>query len=275
MTRRRLVIAGIYVAAVAVGLFAAFPIIWMALTSIKPDDQILTATPVFWPSDPTLGRYLEVLQRGFTTYLTNSVIVAVGTTLLGVTLSAAAGYALARFDLPLRRYLLVVVLSVQMFPLVVLIIPLFIVMRNLGLLDSYLGLIIAYLAFTTPLAVWILRGFFVGIPPGLEEAAMVDGATRMGAILRVVLPLAGPGLAATGIFVFIAAWNEFMLALTFLSDDAMWTLPVALQGFIGRAQTDHGAIMAASVLFTAPVVVFFLLVHRRLTEGLVAGALKG
>lgn len=265
----------LYLAAIAVGLFSVFPLAWMVITSIKPTDQILTSVPVFWPTSPVVTRYVEVIERGFLTFLRNSLVVSVSTTLIGVAVAAFAGYTLARFDLPLKRYLLLLVLSVQMFPLVVLIIPFFSVMRSLGLLDSYIGLVITYLSFSTPLAVWILRGFFQGIPQDLEEAAMVDGATRMGAIMRVVMPLAGPGLAACGIFVFIAAWNEFIFALTFISDEDMRTLPVALQSFIGRGQTDFGAIMAMSTLFTAPVVIFFLLVHRRLTSGMVAGAVKG
>ena len=275
MTSRTLARVGVYVAALAVALFSAFPLLWMFLTSVKPNDEILTRTPVFVPSIFVPDRYIEVIERGFFTYLRNSLVISLTVTLIGVLVAALAGYTLARFDLPLKRYLLLLVLSVQMFPLVVLIIPLFTVMRSAGLLDSYVGLIITYLSFSTPLAVWILRGFFQGIPEDLEDAAMVDGATRMGAIVRIVLPLAGPGLAACAIFVFIAAWNEFLFALTFTSEESMRTLPVALQAFIGRGQTDFGAIMAFSVLFTAPVVIFFLFAHRRLTSGMVAGAVKG
>jgi ABC-type glycerol-3-phosphate transport system permease component len=273
--RRLAGLVGTYLGAIAVALFAGFPLYWMAVTSIKPRSEIVSREPVFWPSEPVWTRYGEVLERGFTTYLTNSLIVSVSVTVLGVAVAAFAGYVLARFDLPIKRYLLLVVLSTQMFPLVVLIIPLFTVMRSLDLLDSYIGLIVVYLSFTTPLAVWLLRGFFLGIPDDLEDAARVDGCTRFQAITRIVLPLAGPGLAATGIFVFIAAWNEFLFALTFVRDDAMRTLPVALQAFVGRAGADNGAIMAISVLFTLPVVIFFLFVHRRMTQGMVAGAVKG
>jgi ABC-type glycerol-3-phosphate transport system permease component len=163
---------------------------------------------------------------------------------------------------------------VQMFPLIALIIPLFVVMRTLNLLDTYAGLILAYLSFTIPLAVWMLRGFFRSIPPDLEDAAMVDGATRMGAMVRIVLPLAGPGIAAASIYSFISAWNEFLFALTFITEEQMRTLPVMLQSFVGRTQSDWGAIMAASVLFTLPVIAFFLFVHRRLTQGMVQGGLK-
>lgn len=274
-TQARVVTVLTYAAALVLGAFSVAPLVWMVLTSIKPRAEILTRDPVFWPSDPQWGRYVDVLERGFSGYLTNSLTVAAATTVLGVTVAALAGYSLARLQVGLKRYLLLVVLATQMFPMVVLIIPLFAVMRNLGLLDSLAGLVIAYLSFTTPLAVWILRGFFASIPDDLEDAALVDGCTRFGAIRRIVVPLAGPGIAASSIFVFIAAWNEFLFALTFVKQDSLRTLPVALQSLVGRAGADNGAIMATSVLFTLPVVVFFLLVHRRMTSGIVAGAVKG
>jgi ABC-type glycerol-3-phosphate transport system permease component len=273
--RRPAATIGIYVAAVVVGLFAIAPFLWMLLTSIKPEGEILSRTPTLWTAHPEFGRYSDVLHAGFARALRNSLIVATGTTVSGVAVAALAGYALARFDLPLRRYLLLMVMGVQMFPLVVLIIPLFVVMKALGLLDSWLGLVIAYLSFTTPLAVWLLRSFFETIPKELEEAAMSDGATRFGAMVRVIFPLAGPGLAATAIFSFIAAWNEFLFALTFVKKENLRTLPVALSAFVGRSQADWGLIMAASVLFTVPVVIFFLFVHKRLTTGMVAGSVTG
>lgn len=267
--------AGMYLIAVVLAGFSVFPLVWMAITSIKPRSDILTAEPVFWPSEPVWSRYADVIERGFGTALVNSLVVTLSTVAVGLLVAILAGYALARFDLPFKRYLLMVVLATQMFPLVVLIIPLFIVMRQLDLLGTYTGLVISYLSFTTPLAVWILRGFFQSIPADLEAAALVDGCTRFGAIRRVVLPLAGPGVAACSIFTFISAWNEFLMALTFIQDDNRYTLPVALTSFAGRAATDYGAIMAFSVLFTIPVVIFFLSVHRRLTGGMIAGAVKG
>jgi ABC-type glycerol-3-phosphate transport system permease component len=264
-----------YAAAILVALFALAPLYWMVLTSIKPAAEVRTAEPVLWPSEVVLTRYVDVIQRGFFGYLTNSLIVALTVTVLGVAFAAFAGYALARFDLSIKRYLLLLVLATQMFPMVVLIIPLFTVMRNLELLDTYTGLIVTYLSFSTPLAVWILRGFFQSIPAELEDAALVDGCTRFKALTRIVLPLAGPGLAACSIFVFIGAWNEFLFALTFISQDSMRTLPVALQAFTGRSGIDFGAVMAFSTLFTLPAVAFFLLVHRRLSTGMVSGAVKG
>jgi ABC-type glycerol-3-phosphate transport system permease component len=273
--RRPAAAAALYLAAVAVGLFAVAPFVWMVLTSIKPEGEILRRTPTLWTAHPQFGRYSDVLHAGFARALRNSLIVATGTTVAGVAVAALAGYALARFDLPLRRYLLLMVMGVQMFPLVVLIIPLFVVMKALGLLDSWLGLVVAYLSFTTPLAVWLLRSFFETIPRDLEEAAMSDGATRFGAMVKVIFPLAGPGLAATAIFSFIAAWNEFLFALTFVKKENLRTLPVALSAFVGQQQADWGLIMAASVMFTVPVVLFFLAVHRRLTTGMVAGSVTG
>ena len=275
MKRRPARTVALYAAAVVVGVFAVAPFVWMVLTSIKPDGEILQATPSLWTARPQFDRYADELDAGFAGALLNSLKVAAGTTVAGVAVAALAGYALARFDLPLRRYLLLMVMGVQMFPLVVFIIPLFVVMKALGLLDSLLGLVIAYLTFTTPLAVWLLRSFFETIPRELEEAAMSDGATRFGAMVRVIFPLAGPGLAATAIFSFIAAWNEFLFALTFVKEENLRTLPVALSAFVGRSQADWGLIMAASVLFTIPVVIFFLFVHRLLTTGQVAGSVTG
>lgn len=275
MNRRSAARALLYPTAALVGLFSVGPFLWMVLTAIKPQHEISTKEPVFWPSEVVLERFASLFGGDFSRYLFNSFLVAAATVVIGVTIAALAGYALARFDLPMKRYLLLVMLSVQMFPLVVLIIPMFMVMRSLDLLDTYFALIISYLAFTTPLATWILRGFFISIPRELEEAAMVDGATRMGAIVRVIMPLAGPGIAATSILVFISAWNEFIFALTFINDETLRTLPVALNSLLGRATADWGTIMAGSVLFTLPIVIFFLLVHRRMTEGMISGAVKG
>lgn len=275
--RRRRIVSGTltYIAAAVVGLFAVFPLFWMVLTSLKPNYQIITPEPVWWPDEFQWGRYQRVLEAGFTTYLRNSLIVTIGTVGLGLLVSIFAGYALARFRMPLHRYLVMVVLATQMFPVAVLLIPFFIVMRNLQLLGSLWGLVIAYLAFITPLMIWILRGFFQSIPSELEDAALIDGCSRFGAMWRVVMPLAGPGVAAVSIFAWIAAWNEFLFALTFIRSDQLRTLPVGLTQFAGRDATDNGAIMAASVLFTLPVVIFFLFVHKKLTTGLVAGAVKG
>jgi ABC-type glycerol-3-phosphate transport system permease component len=273
--RRALGRVGIYAAALALVAFALMPFYWMVLTSVKTDADIITETPVFWPGELNLDRYGLAFERGFGDALQNSLLVATSTVLAGLVLAAFAAYVLARFEMPLRRYLLLLVMTVQMVPLVVLIIPLYGLFVDLRLLNTFYGLVIVYLAFALPLAIYMLRGFFASIPKELEDAAMVDGCTRMQAIWKVVLPLAAPGLAATSILLFITAWNEFIIALNFTTDTDAQTLPVALTRFTGRGLVDWGGVMAFSTMMVVPVVIFFLLVHRRLTAGLVLGATKG
>ncbi len=265
-----------YVAAVVVGLFSVGPILWMISTALKPNAEIFTRTPVLIPSEIVWERFSAMLAGDFGQHLLNSIIVSFGTVSLSVTAAAMAGWVLARFRIPLKRYLLILILSAQMFPFVVLLIPIFILVRQLQLIGTYSGLILAYLSFTTPLVVWILRGFFQSIPVDLEEVAMVDGATRVQAFRKIILPMALPGIAAASVFGFISAWNELLFALSFNRNNPdMHTLPVALQQFIGRETTNWGMIMAASLVFTIPVVVFFLLTHRHMTKGMVMGAVKG
>jgi ABC-type glycerol-3-phosphate transport system permease component len=266
----------LYVCAIAISAFALFPIYYVAITSLKPRSEIYTRTPDLWPSHPQWHQYTRVLGEGHVgRALVNSLIIAGATTLICVVVAGMAAYALARLDIPLKRTLLMLILTTQMFPLVVLIIPLFVLMRNADLIGTYQGLVITYLAFTVPLAIWIMRGFIVTIPEELEHAAMIDGATRVGAMFRVILPIAGPGLVATATLSFIAAWNEFMLALTFMNEEQRKTLPLVLQSFVGRGDTDWGAVMATSVIYTLPVVIFFLLLRKRLMLGMTAGAVKG
>lgn len=266
----------LYACALALTVFALFPIYYVLVTSLKPRSEIYTRTPDLWPNDPQWHQYTRVLGEGHVgRALLNSLIVAGVTTLICVVVAGMAAYALARLEVPFRRTLLLLILTTQMFPLVVLIIPLFVLMRNAELIGTYQGLIIAYLAFSIPLAIWIMRGFIVTIPEELEHAAMIDGATRVGAMFRVILPIAGPGIAATATLSFIAAWNEFMLALTFMNEEEKKTLPLILQQFVGRGDIDWGAVMATSVIYTMPVVIFFMLLRKRLMLGFTAGAVKG
>jgi ABC-type glycerol-3-phosphate transport system permease component len=266
----------LYLCAVTLSIFSLFPIYYVAITSLKPRSEIYTRTPDLWPSDPQWHQYTRVLGEGHVgRALANSLIIAGATTIICVVVAGMAAYALARLEVPLRRTLLMLILTTQMFPLVVLIIPLFVLMRNANLIGTYQGLVIAYLAFTVPLAIWIMRGFIITIPEELEHAAMIDGATRVGAMFRVILPIAAPGLVATATLSFIAAWNEFMLALTFMNTEEKKTLPLVLQSFVGRGDTDWGAVMATSVIYTLPVVIFFLLLRKRLMLGMTAGAVKG
>jgi ABC-type glycerol-3-phosphate transport system permease component len=265
-----------YACALVISAFALFPIYYVVVTSLKTRSEIYTRTPDLWPNHPQWGQYTRVFGDGHVgRALLNSLIVAVPTTLICVVVAGMAAYALARLEIPLKRTLLMLILTTQMFPLVVLIIPLFVLMRNANLIGTYEGLVIAYLAFSVPLAIWIMRGFIVTIPEELEHAAMTDGATRIGAMFRVILPIAGPGLVATATLSFIAAWNEFMLALTFMNTEERKTLPLVLQSFVGRGDTDWGAVMATSVIYTLPVMIFFLLLRKRLMLGMTAGAVKG
>lgn len=264
------------VATVALVVFSVFPVFWMASTAFKPDSEIFTATPRWLPSAPTLGQFRIALSRGgIGHFFVNSAMVAAATTVLSILVAVLAAVAVSRFRFRGRTHLLVMILVVQMVPLEALVIPLFIIMRDSQLLNTLTSLVIAYITFALPFAIWMLKGFVDAIPVELEEAAMVDGCSRLGAYWRILFPLVAPGLVATGIFSFIEAWNEFLLALTFLQDQSKFTLPIALNGFIGEYSTAWGPVMAASLLFTLPVLVFFLFVQRRLSTGLAQGAVKG
>jgi ABC-type glycerol-3-phosphate transport system permease component len=265
-----------YAAMLAVSTFALFPVYWVVITSLKPRSEIYSKTPDLWPSDPQWHEYSRVLGEGHVgRALMNSLIVAAGMTVVCLVVAAMAAYALTRFEIPFKRVLMMLVLMTQMFPLVVLVIPLFVIMRNAQLLGTYVGLIISYLSFSVPVAIWVMRGFLVGIPAELEHAARTDGATRLGAMWRVMLPLAAPGLATTAVLSFLEGWKEFMLALTFMNEESRKTLPVVLQSFVGRGDTDWGAVMATSVIYTLPVVVVFILLRKHLMTGTMAGAIKG
>ena len=265
-----------YLAMLAVAAFSLFPIYWIVITSLKPRSEIYTRTPDLWPSDPQWDQYPRVLGEGHVgRALMNSLIVASGTMVLCLLVSAGAAYVLARYRVRITRILLILVLMTQMFPLVVLVIPLFVTMRKAGLLGTYWSLIITYLAFSVPLAIWVMRGFVLSIPEELEHAARIDGATRIGAMWRVVLPLAAPGLAVTAVLSFLEGWKEFLLALTFINDEERKTTPLVLQTFVGRGDTDWGAVMATSVLYTLPVAVVFVLARKHLMTARTAGAVKG
>ncbi|HEX6024055.1 MAG TPA: carbohydrate ABC transporter permease [Solirubrobacter sp.] len=265
-----------YLAMVAVSVFALFPVYWVVITSLKPRREIYSRTPDFWPSDPQWDQYTFVLGEGHVgRALANSLIVAAATTVICLLVGAAAAYALARYRFPLKRALLMAVLMTQMFPLVVLVIPLFVMMRKSGLLGTYWSLVFTYLAFTVPLAIWVMRSFILSIPDELEHAARIDGATRVGAMWRVVLPLAAPGLAVTAVLSFLEGWKEFLLALTFLNEEERKTVPVVLQSFVGRGDVDWGAVMATSVLYTLPVAIVFVLARKHLMTARTGGAVKG
>jgi N,N'-diacetylchitobiose transport system permease protein len=253
-----------------------FPVYWMVATAFKPGQQILSYTPQWVPTHPTLSNFRDAVdQPFFWNAVKNSLIVVSSVVALSVVLAFLASLALAKFHFYGRKAFIVLILGVQMVPLAALIIPLYILMSRLGQIDKLTGVIAMYLTFVLPFTVWTMRGFLLGIPKELEEAAMVDGATRFGAFVRVLLPLVGPGLVATSIFAFIQAWNEFIIAYVFLHTPEKQTLMVWLASFTTLRGTDWGPLMAGATLCALPVVVFFLLVQRRIAFGLTAGAVRG
>jgi ABC-type glycerol-3-phosphate transport system permease component len=276
MNAKHLKRALMYPPMILIAAFALFPVYWVAITSLKPRSEIYTKTPDLWPNHPQWHTYSDVLGEGHVgRALLNSLIVAGTTMVLCLVIASLAAYALTRFHIPLRRVLLMMVLITQMFPLVVLVIPLFVLERKSNLLGTWSGLVLAYLAFTVPLAIWVMRSFLLSIPEELEHAARIDGATRLGAFVRVILPLAAPGLATTAVLCFLEGWKEFMLALTFMNEEDRKTLPVVLQSFVGRGDTDWASIMATSVIYTMPVVILFLLLRKHLMTARLTGAVKG
>jgi len=254
-----------------------FPVYWMINTAFKPRPEVMTATPIFFPRDPTLANFnVAITQTTFLTNLKNSVIVVSGTLLFSIVLGLFAAAALSRFHFRGRRTIMVGILIVQMLPGTALLIPMFLVFNSLGMLGTYWGLMLAYVAHVLPFSIWVMRGFFITVPAEVEEAARIDGATTWQVLTKILFPLVLPGVIATSVFAFIAAWNDYLVAFTFMKDQSMYTLPVWLASFsTPQTGTDFGGQMAASVLFSLPVVVFFVLVQRKLVSGMSAGAVKG
>jgi multiple sugar transport system permease protein len=254
-----------------------FPIYWIVTMSLKGDAELAAVPPTLVPQHPTLDSYYRLLfVLDFPRYLKNSVLVAVGSTLIGLFAGALCAYSLSRYRFPwrLNYWLLFLLLAVRMFPPTVTLIPLFVFFRDLGLLDTVFAVILAQVYFELPFIVWLMRGFFADIPLDLEEAALVDGDTKFGAFRRIVMPLVAPGLIATAILAVINAWNEFTFALV-LTESQATTLPVATASLVQEFGIAWGPMTASGVLFTVPVLVFALLVQRNLIRGLTAGAVKG
>ena len=267
--------AGIYLGALVCALFFGMPLVWMVSTSLKPEKEWLSVPPKLIPAHPTLANFTGVIEWGFPRYFLNSLIVSAGATVLTIVLAVGASYALARLKFRGSGPVLMIALFSQLLPTAVLIVPLFRIARDVGLVDTFAGVIIIYLSFDLPVAIWLLRSYFVGLPWELEEAAQVDGATKFGAFRRALLPLAVPGVVATVAYVFFASWQEFVFALTILSTSAKETLPVAIYGFIGQYSSNWGELMAASVLLLIPTFLLFGLLQRRMVRGLTQGAVKG
>jgi N,N'-diacetylchitobiose transport system permease protein len=253
-----------------------FPVYWMVATAFKPGQKVLSYTPEWVPLHPTLDNFTEAINRPhFWDSVRNSLIIVTIVVVLSLVLAFLAALALAKFRFYGRKAFIVLILGVQMVPLTALIIPLYILMSRVDQVNKLSGVIAMYLTFVLPFTVWTLRGFLLGVPKELEEAAMVDGTTRFGAFVRILLPLVGPGLVATSIFAFIQAWNEFIIAYVFLQSPEKQTLMVWLASFTSLRGTEWGPLMAGATLTSIPVVIFFLLVQRRIAFGLTAGAVRG
>jgi N,N'-diacetylchitobiose transport system permease protein len=253
-----------------------FPIYWMVSTAFKPGRDILRFEPKWFPAPATLANFADAISReNFWNSVRTSLIVVFTVLVISILVAFLAAVGTARFGFRGRRAFVVMILVVQMIPLTALVIPIYLQLNSLNLTDAVVGVIISYLAFILPFMIWTLRGFVANIPVDLEEAAMVDGCTRVGAFMRIVFPLTAPGLVATGIFAFIQAWNEYVVAYVLLSSPQHQTLTVWLAGFTTQHGTDWGPLMAGATLTAVPVVIFFLLVQRHVTSGLTVGAVKG
>nr|WP_184397164.1 carbohydrate ABC transporter permease [Nocardiopsis composta] len=280
--------AGLYLAGVAVLLFSVFPVYWMVATAFRSQGEIFSAEQTLFPRTLTLEHFDRVVNGrllpgvDFWQFLANSLTVTLGAVLAGALFSLLAAVAVARFRFRLRTAFIVLLMIIQMVPMEAIIISIFINFRKLQdatgitMLGNLTGILIVYTAVSLPITIMMLRGFVAAVPKELEEAAAIDGATNAVVFWRILMPLVAPGLVAASIFAFITAWNEFVVALTFLgrSTDS-FTLPLTLSYYFGRTGTEWGPIMAASTLLTIPVMIFFLFVQRRMVSGLTMGAVKG
>jgi multiple sugar transport system permease protein len=256
--------------------FALFPLYWLLKVSVTPNDLLYSEGIRMWPSRTSFDHYSFVLAHSdFPLFFKNSVIVAGSTAVLVTLVSALSGYAMSRFDFRGKFALVGLMLITQMFPLVMLVAPIFKLFTPLGLTNSLTGLVVVFTAFNVPFATFLMQSFFDGIPKDLEEAAMIDGASRFRAFRQIILPLTLPGVAATLGFVFTAAWSELLFSLMLVSKADASTFPVGLLSFVSKFSVDFGQMMAAGVLALIPACLFFLLIQRYLVQGLTAGAVKG
>lgn len=257
-------------------LVCLFPFAWMALSSIKKLPELFTVPPHWLPNEPTLENFGTVMFRSnIPRYFINSVVISAGATAVALALAVFAAYGFARFDFRAKPYLQTFVLIGQLLPTAAIIVPLFMTLRYLHLINTYWGLILVYTIITLPLSVWMLTSYIRGIPVELEEAAIIDGASRLGVLFRITLPLAMPGVVAVVVYSFVTCWNEFVFALVFAQDQSVKTLPIGLMEFSTEFNTDFGGVMAASMVMTVPVVLLFLAFQRLFVGGLTAGATKG
>ncbi|MEU8699617.1 carbohydrate ABC transporter permease [Streptomyces sp. NPDC091387] len=267
---------GYNIAGLVAFVLMAFPVYWLVISSLRPNAEIRSYDQTLWPTSITFDNFSRAIkQPNFGTAIESSLIVCGVAVLGGMLLATIAAFAIGRFRFRGRKFFMIVLLVVQLLPPTAMLIPIYIQLNDLGGLNEYWGVIVIYLVSTLPFATWMIRGFVINIPPELEESAMVDGCSRMGAFWRITFPLLAPGLAAASIFSLITAWNEYLLAYVVLQDNDKYTLNVWLMNFTTSRGIDYGALMAASTLIAIPVVAFFLLVQKYMATGLTSGAVKG
>jgi len=254
-----------------------FPVFWMVSTAFKPTDEVNSQTPTWFSGHPTLQHFADAIHKPFFwDSVKNSVFIVLIAVAISMVLAFLAAVALAKFRFTGRKLFIIGIIGIQMLPQAGLIIPLYVVLARYHQVNALSGVIVTYMTFVLPFSVWVLRGFLHGIPKELEEAAMVDGSSRLGAFSRILLPLVAPGLVATSIFAFITTWNEYIFARVLLNDQSKQTATVWLSYFTGTSRnTDWGGLMAGSTLIAIPVIVFFLIVQRKIGFGLTAGAVRG
>ncbi len=282
MKPRRLNRVLTYVAAVVVSVGCIAPLAWTALASVSTQSDIVARPARWWPSELYLDRYTEILFNpestagaAFRAAFMNSLVVGVCTVLISMTISIFGAYAFARLRFPFRRSTLILFLTTYMLPQIALLIPLYLILSSMGLLDTRIGLILVDCSLVIPFTLWILSNYFMTVPVELEEAARIDGTSRMGALFRIILPSAKPGIFAAVMFAFLLAWDEFMYALIFTASDSAKTIPVAISEFAGRYTTDFGLVAAGGLIAAVPPLIIALVFQRQIVSGLAAGAVKG
>lgn len=267
--------AGTHAAMVMICGFALAPLLWAISSAFKSDSEIMTGISLI-PLEPTLDHFKAVIaDSNFVRWFLNSLLVSLGVTILSIAVGSLGGYALSRWRFRGEGLYGNSLLAVQMFPGVMLAIPMYLLLTRFGLIDTLWALLATYLTFALAFSVWMLKGYFDGIPREIEEAALVDGLTRLGALWHVILPLAGPGIVTVAVNAFLLSWNEFFFAYVFLASNENFTLSLGMYSYIQQFTTQWGNIMAAGVLSTVPVLIFFFMLQKSLTRGLVAGATKG
>jgi ABC-type glycerol-3-phosphate transport system permease component len=264
---------GLASAVIVITGIVLFPIIQMLLTSFKPQEEIYQLS--FLPNRWTLKNYKVMwFEYELSTQFKNSVFITLFATFGTVVISIFAGYSLGRFNYYGRKSLSVMILSTQMFPPILYAVPLYLMLRDLRLLNTFPGVIIAYHSFTLPFCIWMMRNYFRVIPTDLEDAALIDGCNRLGALFRIILPLAKPGIGTTVVFAFLMAWREFMMALQLLRDPIKWTMPVGLMGMFGRWGVSWGPLMAGSIATSLPIIIIFVALQKYFVEGMTKGSVK-